>query len=68
MTRTSSRLLALIVFAELVRVSAPLKVVMVEPPVMPPWELKATRAMVSLKPLRSHAAPPRTVTAAASAI
>ena len=67
-TRTSSRLLALIVLAEWVRVSTPTPVVILEPPVMPPCELKATRDTVSLKPLSSQAAPPRTVTAEVSAI
>ena len=68
MTRTSSRLLALIVLAESVRVSAPLKVVTVEPPVTPPWELYTKRETVSLNPFRSQAVPPRTVTTAVSAI
>ena len=66
-TRTSSSEVALIVLAVSVNVSCPKPVVMVEPPLMPPWELKATLATVSLKPLSSQAAPPRTVTAAVSA-
>ena len=67
-TRTSSRFDALIVLAVSVSVRIPVPVVIAAPPVIPPWELKATRATVSLKPLSSQAAPPRTVTAAVSAI
>ena len=67
-TRTSSSALALMVSAVSVSVRTPWPVVTAEPPEMPPCDWKASRLTVSLKPFRSQAAPPRTVTMAVSAI